>query len=62
MAACGPPPPPPPPTPIGLYKLSGIYPPDEKPPDPALPQVAFAENIDKGWVLNIQITSTGKQF
>ena len=47
MAACGPPPPPPP-TPTELYKLSGIYPPDEKPPDPALPQIGFAENKDKG--------------
>ena len=45
------PPPPPPPTPTGLYKLAGIYPPDQKAPDPNEPLVGFAENKDKGLVL-----------
>ena len=47
MAACEPPPPPPP-TPKELYKLSGIYPPDQQPPDPTQLLVGFAENKDKG--------------
>ena len=45
MAACAPPPPPPPPP--GIYKLAGLFSPDQN-PDPSKPTIGFAENAEKG--------------
>ena len=42
--ACAPPPPPPPP---GIYKMAGLFSPDQA-LDPTKPTVGFAENQEKG--------------